>query len=570
MLHSLNVRDLLLLDRLDLEFGPGLTTLTGETGAGKSILLGCLGLATGARAERGQVRVGCRQGSVTASFTLPSSHPARALLAEQGIACAEEISLRRVVFADGRSRGFIEGEPVAIGTLERIGRDLVEVHGQFEQRGLADPARHRALLDAFGGHEDQALAVRAAWQAWHDLKTRLDERRRAVEQVAADEERMRAHLAELEKFGAVPGEDEELAKERHRLQTRDRQIAMFDEAAKGLADAAERLASTQRKLDRSGIDDPSLEQIVDGLARAASELADVERNTAERLRDLIHAEGRLDEVEERLFALRALARKHRVPPDELERLREEFIVQLAQMETSAADLVRLEADAGLLHERYLRAVEKLSAARGAAARSLSDAVASELAPLKLERARLRAALNPLEPEDYGQDGAERVAFEVRTNPGQPFGPIGKIASGGELARFMLALKVVLARLQPVDTLVFDEIDAGTGGATADAIGERLARLASDRQVLVVTHAPQVAARAQSHLRVLKQQEEDRTRVTVEQLEGEERRDEVARMLAGAQVTDAARAAADRLLQDAEHHPAALAGRPAGSCQDAVS
>lgn len=550
MLHSLNVRDLLLLDRLDLEFGEGLTTLTGETGAGKSILLGCLGLATGARAERGQVRVGTQQGSVTAIFTLAQDHPARSLLAEQGIACGEEISLRRVVFADGRSRAFIEDEPVAIGTLERVGRDLVEVHGQFEQRGLADPARHRALLDAFGGNEAEALAVRLAWQAWRDLKTRLDERRRAVEQAAADEERLRAHLEELEKFGPVPGEEEELARERQRLQTRDRQIALFDEASKGLADAAERLAATQRKLDRSGVDDPSLEQIVDGLERASSELADVERATAERLRELIHAEGRLDEVEERLFALRALARKHRVSADQLEGLRDEFVAALARIETGAADIVRLEGEVALLHERFLAAVRALSEARAQAARVMSDAVAAELAPLKLERATLRVTLTPLEPEAYNQDGGERVAFEVRTNPGQPFGPIGKIASGGELARFMLALKVVLARLTPVETLVFDEIDAGTGGATADAIGERLARLATDRQVLVVTHAPQVAARAQSHLRVVKLQEEDRTRVTVEPLEGEERRDEVARMLAGAQVTDAARAAADSLIQDA--------------------
>ncbi|HEX2527044.1 MAG TPA: DNA repair protein RecN [Geminicoccus sp.] len=550
MLQSLNVRDLLLLDRLDLEFGEGLTTLTGETGAGKSILLDCLGLATGARAERGQVRIGTTQGSVTALFTLPPDHPARPFLAEQGIACGEEISLRRVVFADGRSRGFIEDEPVAIGTLERVGRDLAEVHGQFEQRGLADPTRHRALLDAFGGHEAEAEAVRRAWQAWRDMRTRLDERKRAADQAAADEERLRAHLAELEKFGAVPGEEEELAKERQRLQTRDRQIALFDEAAKGLADAAERLANTQRKLDRSGVDDPSLEQIVDGLERASSELADVERATAERLRELIHAEGRLDEVEERLFALRALARKHRVSADQLEGLQDEFVAALAQIETGAADIVRLEAETKALHERFLDTVKALSAARERAAQTLGAAVAAELAPLKLERATLRVTLTPLEPEAYGQEGAERVAFEVRTNPGQPFGPIGKIASGGELARFMLALKVVLARLQPVGTLVFDEIDAGTGGATADAIGERLARLAADRQVLVVTHAPQVAARAQSHLRVVKVQEEDRTRVTVERLEGEERRDEVARMLAGAQITAAARAAADSLLQDA--------------------
>ncbi|WP_027133986.1 DNA repair protein RecN [Geminicoccus roseus] len=550
MLHSLNVRDLLLLDRLDLEFGEGLSTLTGETGAGKSILLGCLGLASGARAERGQVRIGSSQGSVTAIFTLPPDHPARAILAEQGIACAEEISLRRVVFADGRSRAFIEDEPVAIGTLERVGRDLVEVHGQFEQRGLADPARHRALLDAFGGHEAEAEAVRRTWQAWRDVKTRLDERRRALEQAAAEEERLRAHLAELEKFGPVPREEEELAAERQRLQTRDRQIALFDEAAKGLADAAERLAGTQRKLDRSGIDDPSLEQIVEGLERASSELADVERATAERLRELVHAEGRLDEVEERLFALRALARKHRVSADELEGLREEFIAELGRIETGAADVVRLEAEATILHERFLAAVQALSAARARTAGAMSEAVAAELAPLKLERATLRVTLTPLEPEAYGPDGAERVAFEVRTNPGQPFGPIGKIASGGELARFMLALKVVLARLQPAGTLVFDEIDAGTGGATADAIGERLARLARERQVLVVTHAPQVAARAQSHLRVVKIQEDDRTRVVVEPLEGEERRDEIARMLAGAQVTSAARAAADSLIQDA--------------------
>ena len=549
MLHSLNVRDLLLLDRLDLEFGEGLTTLTGETGAGKSILLDCLGLALGARVERGQVRIGAQQGSVTAIFSLSDRHPARALLAEHGIGIEHELSLRRVVFADGRSRAFVEGEPVAIGTLERIGRDLVEVHGQFEQRGLADPARHRQLLDAFGGHEADAGAVRERWQAWRDLRQQLDERRRAVEAAAAEEERLRAYLTELDAFDPRPGEDEELAVERQRLQTRDRQIAMFEDAGKALADAAERLASAQRKLDRSGIDDPALEEIVDGLARASAELADVERAAQSRLSDLVQAEGRIDDVEERLFALRALARKHRVPADDLPGLREDFVQSLARIETGAADLLQLDAETAEYHRSFTDAVVALSAARAAAARTLSDAVLAELAPLKLGRAALRVTLTPLEPEAFNQDGGERVAFEVRTNPGQPFGPIGKIASGGELARFMLALKVVLARLQPAETLVFDEIDAGTGGATADAIGERLARLATLRQVLVVTHAPQVAARAQSHLQVVKHQEEDHTRIVVEHLDGNLRRDEVARMLAGATVTEAARAAADSLLQD---------------------
>ena len=550
MLHSLNVRDLLLLDRLDLEFGAGLSTLTGETGAGKSILLDCLGLATGARAERGQVRIGAKQGSVTAIFTLADDHPARALLAEQGIAVEGEISLRRVVFADGRSRAFIEDEPVAVGTLERVGRDLVEVHGQFEQRGLADPTRHRSLLDAFGGHLSSVDAVRGSWQSWRDLKAQLDERTRAVEQAAAEEERLRAYVAELDQFGPRVGEEEELAVERQRLQTRDRQIAMFEDAGKGLGDAAERLASSQRKLDRSGIDDPALEQIVDGLERTSAELAEVERAISSRLRELVHAEGRLDEVEERLFALRGLARKHRVPADQLEGLCDEFAMAIGRLETDAADLVRLQADTDRLHRHYLDQVVVLSAARTRAAATISDAVMAELAPLKLGRAAMRVALTPLEPEAFNQDGGERVAFEVRTNPGQPFGPIGKIASGGELARFMLALKVVLARLQPAQTLVFDEIDAGTGGATADAIGERLARLATNLQVLVVTHAPQVAARAQSHLQVVKHQEADHTRVFVERLDGILRRDELARMLAGAQVTEAARAAADSLLQDA--------------------
>ena len=550
MLHSLNVRDLLLLDRLDLEFGAGLSTLTGETGAGKSILLDCLGLATGARAERGQVRIGAKQGSVTAIFTLADDHPARALLAEQGIAVEGEISLRRVVFADGRSRAFIEDEPVAVGTLERVGRDLVEVHGQFEQRGLADPARHRSLLDAFGGHLSSVDAVRVSWQSWRDLKAQLDERTRAVEQAAAEEERLRAYVAELDQFGPRVGEEEELAVERQRLQTRDRQIATFEDAGKGLGDAAERLASSQRKLDRSGIDDPALEQIVDGLERTSAELAEVERAISSRLRELVHAEGRLDEVEERLFALRGLARKHRVPADQLEGLRDEFAMAIGRLETDAADLVRLQADTDRLHRHYLDHVAVLSAARTRAAATISDAVMAELAPLKLGRAAMRVTLTPLEPEAFNQDGGERVAFEVRTNPGQPFGPIGKIASGGELARFMLALKVVLARLQPAQTLVFDEIDAGTGGATADAIGERLARLATNLQVLVVTHAPQVAARAQSHLQVVKHQEADHTRVFVERLDGILRRDELARMLAGAQVTEAARAAADSLLQDA--------------------
>lgn len=548
MLHSLVVRDLLLLDRLDLEFGPGMTALTGETGAGKSILLDCLGLATGARAERGQVRTGASQGSVTATFALADDHPARLTLSEQGVEVGQELTLRRVVFSDGRSRAFAEGEPIAIGTLDRIGRDLVEVHGQFETYGLLDPARHRALLDAFGEHLAVVAEVRTAWQRWRDARTALDERVRAMEEAAQEEERLRAHLAELDELHPEVGEEESLAQERHRLQSRDREITLFQEAANALEEASERVAATQRRLDRAGLDDAALETIIAGLDRSSNELAEVERTVSDRLRELAGAEGRLEEVEERLFALRALGRKHRVPVDRLAELREEIGQTLAALDAGSADIARLEAEATRTRELFVAVVQELTRARAHAAEGLVMAIQAELAPLKLERAAVRVQMTALEPEAYGPDGAERVAFEVRTNPGQPFGPIGKIASGGELARFMLALKVVLARLQPVGTLVFDEIDAGTGGATADAIGERLARLALERQVLVVTHAPQVAARADAHLLVVKHQDEHATRVAVETLDGLERRDEIARMLAGAEITDAARAAADSLMR----------------------
>lgn len=551
MLTRLSIRDIVLVERLDLELQEGFTALTGETGAGKSILLDSLALALGDRADRGMVRPGAGQGSVTATFEPPEGHPAFGLLAEHGLPGGPELVLRRVVGGDGRSRAFVNDEPVGQGLLRRLGEMLVDVHGQFDHHALLDPARQRDLLDAFAGLTALRATVaerHAEWRAHAAAAAAL-----AAELAARlrDRDLLLATVDELERLAPEPGEEERLAERRAQLQQRDRLLELLAEvraAIAGPGGAQERLGTAQRRLERggAGVGD-RLQPVLGALDRALVETAEAEAAVETLLRDVVGGEGELERLEDRLFALRDAARKHRVPVDRLAAHLESVRAALDGLEQGGAELATAEALTRSARAALLEAVGALSGERRTAAQRLAAAVEAELPPLRLEQARFRVEIEPVPEDQIGPDGAERVQFTVHTNPGQPWGPLGKIASGGELARFMLALKVVLARLEPAPTLVFDEIDSGIGGATADAVGERLARLASVRQVLAVTHAPQVAARADRQWRVGKRVAGGTTRVEVAALSGGERVDEIARMLAGATITEAARRAAKSLM-----------------------
>jgi DNA repair protein RecN (Recombination protein N) len=500
------------------------------------------------------VRAGAEQGAVTAVFTPIEDDGLRSLLGEQGLDGGDELVLRRVLGADGRSRSFVNDQPVGTGLLRQIGDALVEIHGQMEQQSLLAPASHRRLLDAFGGYQPLLAAVASAHAAWRSALARVAELRAEVESAESEIDYLRHRERELADLAAVAGEEEELAGRRARLQHRERLVETLDEALKSLGGsggAVEKLAQAQRRIERAtGLDDALLAPTAEALARAVVEAGEAEAAVERAARELADDDGGVERVEERLFALRGAARKHRVPVDGLPNLLQETRVQLAAMDAASGDLdaaLRALVDS---ERSYREAVAALSGARRSAAGALATAVSAELPPLRLERARFRVGLQALDEAEQGAEGGERVQFEIATNPGQPFGPLTRLASGGELSRFMLALKVVLARLDAAETLVFDEVDVGIGGATADAVGERLARLGAERQVLVVTHAPQVAARARRHFRVSKAAQRGRATVRVEELSAEERREEIARMLAGAAITDAAREAASSLLREA--------------------
>ncbi|MBB4286660.1 DNA repair protein RecN [Roseospira goensis] len=557
MLVSLSIRDVVLIRHLDLTFGAGLGVLTGETGAGKSILLDSLGLALGARADSGLVRAGADRLSVTAAFEIPAGHPAHVLLAEQDLDTGEEtLVLRRTVSADGRSRARVNDQPASVGLLRRLGDTLVEVHGQFDSHGLLDPATHRGVLDAHGALTAPRADCRAAWEAWRAAARAHADARRDLAQAQAHEAELRAALEELEALNPKPGEDAGLAEMRARLMNGEKLAEGLNAALAALsqpADVDTALRAAQRALERlSDLAGATVAPIVEGLERAAIELAEVRNALDHAAADIDLDPRHLDQVEERLFALRGLARKHGVEPDALPALMEATRDRLAAVEGGGADVARLARAEQAARESYITAARALSDGRRAAAARLDRAVAAELPPLKLDKARFETRVDPLTERDWGPEGLDRVAFEVATNPGAAPGPIHKIASGGELARFMLALKVVLARASTVPTLVFDEVDTGIGGATAAAVGERLARLARDVQVLVVTHSPQVAATGHHHWRVEKSGSggdgEAGTETRVSVLSPEDRREEIARMLSGATITAEARAAATTLLQ----------------------
>ncbi|MEQ7873820.1 DNA repair protein RecN [Sphingomonas sp. ASV193] len=548
MLTGLSIRDVVLIEALDLEFDAGLGVLTGETGAGKSILLDALGLALGARAEAGLVRAGQPQASVGASFELSPSHPAFAALDEQGIERepGEPLLVRRTVKADGGSRAFAGGSAVSASALREIAAELVEIHGQHDDRGLLNPRGHRDLLDRFGGIDRSATG--AAWAELSRIEAALAGARAEAEAAERDRDYLSHAHAEIAALAPEPGEESALAEERAGIQAGAKAgeaLAGIDELLSGSDGALSQLRQAARKIERGAADHPLLAEALASLDRALIEGHEAEDRVARAAEALAHDPGRLDAVEARLFDIRGLARKHRVEPDALAALGEEMAAKLKAIEQGGETIAALEAELAAARSRYDAAAAALSAERHAAAARLDEAVARELPPLKLDAARFRTALSAGEP---GAGGVDRAEFEVSTNPGAPFGALTRIASGGELSRFILALKVALAEAGAAATMIFDEIDRGVGGAVASAIGERLARLATKSQLLVVTHSPQVAARAAHHYRIEKSHDGTVTRTSVRRLSAEERREEIARMLSGAEVTDEARAQAAKLLE----------------------
>ena len=559
MLTALSIRDVVLIERLDLHFNAGLTVLTGETGAGKSILLDSLGLALGARAESGLVRAGAEQASVTACFSPPPGHPALDLLAEQGVVLEDELVVRRVVSRDGRSRATVNDQPVGVALLRRAGALLVEVQGQGDQMGLADPAVHARLLDAYGVPPKVRAAVGQSWRAWRDAAAALDAARTAIAEAQREEDWLRHAVDELTALAPAEGEEEQLAAERQRLQGGERraeaiaaalsEIAPRDRRNSGPASSLRSASRALQKLispQQPDADNPA-QPAMAALERAEEALAEAE-TLLSRLANEVDSDPRLLEAaEERLFSLRAAARKHQTAVSELPAFLIRLRGRLAALDTGSAEIASLEAAADAARQAYAAAAAAQSTARHAAAGRLQDAVTSELPPLRLDKARFVVDVQPLDEARWNASGADAVRFLIATNPGQTPGALDKIASGGELSRLMLALKVVLVSGGSVPTLVFDEVDSGVGGATAAAVGDRLARVADRVQVLVVTHSPQVAARGGAHLRVAKQARGGRAETMVLPLDLAARREEIARMLAGETVTEAARAAADSLL-----------------------
>jgi len=550
MLRQLAIHNIVLVERLELEFEPGLGVLTGETGAGKSILLDALGLALGARADTGLVRSGQEAASVSAEIELPGNHPAIGLLDAQGIAgeAGEALILRRTLRSDGGSRAFVAGATVPAGLLRDIGALAIEIHGQHDDRGLLNPKGHRDLLDAFGKLDTGALE-----QAWADvtrIEAELLEARTAAAAAERDREWLEHAVAEIDVLAPEEGEETRLAEERAAMQAglkAGESLTGLDELLGGPEGAVAQLRQAARRIERGAADHPLLAEALAALDRALIEASEAEDRITRAADAMAFDPERLEGVEARLFDIRGLARKHRVEPDQLTELGARMREQLAAIEAGGEQIEALDRQLVVAREAYSAAADALSRKRHEAAARLDAAVASELAPLKLDAARFRTTIAAAEP---GPSGTDRVEFEVSTNPGAPFGPLTRIASGGELSRFILALKVALAEAGSAATMIFDEVDRGVGGAVASAIGERLARLAEQSQVLVVTHSPQVAARASHHYRIEKSHGEDGTRTSVSKLSAEERREEIARMLSGASITEEARAQASRLLDAA--------------------
>ncbi|MEO1707400.1 MAG: DNA repair protein RecN [Pseudomonadota bacterium] len=567
MLTALHIQDIVLIDQLSLSLGEGLTALTGETGAGKSILLDALGLACGGRASRTAVREGAAQGVVTVAFEPGADHPVWSVLTENGLDRADDqVILRRVQGKDGRGRGYINDQPVSITMLRTIGEALQEIHGQHDGRGFLTAATHRDLLDDFGGHEKQVASVKSAWTQWRSAVTALEEKQRDRDRALREADYLRHVVGELTDLAPVEGEEAELVGARTRLMATEKMLDDVRAACDAVDDDAleEKLARASRHLETAAnrqtktaapytgeghTDDQPTIDFSAAASRLESALSEVmeARGLVQDLAEAIDPDPQaMDRVEERLFALRAAARKHGVAPEALHGFFARSRESLDLLENDEVAFGALEATVKTAKTDYDRAAHKLSQNRHKIAAILDKAVMSELAPLKLGRAVFSTDI----VSDAGapmETGIDQVEFMVATNPGAPKGPLKTIASGGELSRFVLAMKAAIASKEHRTVIIFDEVDAGVGGAVADAVGERLARLARDAQVLVVTHSPQVAARAQIHWNVAKEQTDTATLTRVMPLDDDERVEEIARMLAGAKITDAARDAAQQLL-----------------------
>ncbi|WP_306152640.1 DNA repair protein RecN [Roseovarius sp. MMSF_3281] len=547
MLRALDIRDILIIDHLELGFQPGLNVLTGETGAGKSILLDSLGFVLGWRGRAELVRQGADQGEVVAEFDLPDGHPARAVLEEAGLPAGEELILRRVNTRDGRKTAWVNDRRCSGDVLRQLSDTLVELHGQHDDRGLLNPRGHRDLLDAYGALEPKRKKVKGAWRAMAEARKALEAAQAALEEVRAEEEFLRHAVGELDTLDPQPGEDEALDARRRLMQQAEkiREDITRAQAALGLDGAEGAAGDALRWLD--GVADRAdgqLDEPIAAIGRAMVELDEAAQGVTRCLDGLTFNPLELEECEERLFAIRAMARKHGVAPDDLGEFAEGLRGKLAALDQGDADLKTLEDALRSAEEEYDTAAGALSKARAKAAGALDKAVMAELAPLKMERAVFSTVI---EAGDPGSEGRDAVTFTVATNPGAPAGPLNKIASGGELSRFLLALKVCLTGTDSGLTMIFDEIDRGVGGATADAVGRRLKQLAEGGQVLVVTHSPQVAAQGAHHWRVEKKVVEEQTLSTVTPLPDSDRVDEIARMLSGDTITQEARAAALALM-----------------------
>ncbi|WP_350334947.1 DNA repair protein RecN [Coralliovum pocilloporae] len=555
MLGALSIRDIVLIDRLDIDFSDGLTVLTGETGAGKSILLDSLSLALGGRGDGGLVRSGVKQGHVIATFDLPADHPVFVHLNAHDIDADGELVLRRVQSADGRTRAFVNDQPVSAGLLRDIGGLLVEIHGQHDDRALIDPASHRALLDSYGELTGLCDDVRKAFQSCRHLEKERDRLQAEIEAARREADYLRASVEELQTLAPEAGEEESLAERRQTMMNSEKIASDLNDAVEiisGNASPIPTISGLMRRLQRKAADmGGMLDDALEALDRSLNGLEDASTALEQALRDADFNPRELEEVEERLFALRAASRKYHVPVEQLPVLATDMAGQLETLDAGEERLDGFAAELETAWATYWSLAERLSEQRADHAGALAELVNSELPDLKLEAARF--IVHHEADRDLPQaDGIDQVAFWVQTNPGTKPGPMMKVASGGELSRFLLALKVVLADKASAPTLVFDEIDTGVGGAVAEAIGLRLARLAGRVQVLSITHAPQVAARAAGHMLIAKSRvaDEERVATQVSALSGPSRREEIARMLAGATITEEARAAADRLMAGA--------------------
>lgn len=547
MLTRLNINNVVLIDQLTIDFKHGLCVLTGETGAGKSVLLDSLGLALGVRAESGLVRKGAESARVTASFQLTENHDAHKVLQDADILIEDDLLLmRRVVYTSGKSRAFINDQPVSIGLLKQIGDTLVEIHGQFETQGLLNPATHRSMLDAYAGITHKPL--HAQWENWQDAQSKLYELQNLSSRAREEEEYLRLSVQDLQTLDPQKGEEETLASMRERLKNREATLEALNLASLHLNAEDDPVQKAIAALSR--LQDDKINQIIATLENAANEISEAAALVQTLYTDLQDEAYNLEEIDDRLHALRMQARKHNCIVDDLPEMLETLAAQLDMIERSDETLKDAQAECEAAKQKYAGAAQKITSQRQKVATKLNALVQKELAPLKLEKARFVTDITPKDEIDWSANGTDQVRFLVATNPGADPGPIHKIASGGEMSRFMLALKVIIAQEGSTHSFIFDEVDAGIGGATADAVGERLARLANSKQVLVVTHAPQVAARANHHM-IVQKSGKDVVTTNITPLETREARcEEIARMLAGADITPEARAAADKLMAGA--------------------